>query len=738
MLALGSALLVPMAPALAQQAAPQAAVADTGGVEDIIVTARRRAESIQDSPVAITAITASSLESKAALNAAELSGAAPNLLITQQNSGASTANLAIRGLAFADVEKSFEPTVGVVVDGVFIGTSTGQFLDLFDIETIEVLRGPQGTLFGRNTIGGVINVRRTRPTGEFGFKVQGSYASYNTYDVRTVFNTPIIEDKLAFKAFYFRSGSTGFYNNVIRDERTGDYTNQSFGGSFLFTPTDSVDMLLTVEYLKQDFAPVNANITQTGELFCGLQPANECNRNTTTDLYEVFGDPTDGYYNSPAVTFEVNWDAGPVTITSVTGYRSSDESQTQDFDSSSSDLYFTLREQTYNQFSQELRGAGKISDSFDYVVGLYYFDSEYELIQNTRFFGGDLPFPQIVSGTNTSYAIFADFNWQIFDTIGISFGGRQTWDEKSIDNEFGVPLGSPSENFSKFTPKVGIDWKPNDDYLFYASWGQGYRSGGFSNRAQTEISTNTPYGSETVGSFEVGFKGAFFDRKLLFNVAAFYADYSDLQQTTTIPGGPTGNETIVSNVGSATNKGIEIDLTARPTPDWNISAGFGYLNQSFEDFITRGSDPVTGAPATFDYSAVRSIYSPNITFSINTDYTFDLGFAEMILYGSYRYIAPYDQQISIGPYNRTVSPSGDIFIEVLSNDPRVRSDKQNLVDASARFNFDISSHKAHVMVFGRNLLDDRGPNAAFTVAGLWSFSSAREPRVVGIQAGFEF
>jgi iron complex outermembrane receptor protein len=711
---------------------------DGQGVADIVVTARRRVESIQDTPIAVTAITAASLESRAAVSASSLSGAAPNLLLTQQNSGAAATNLSIRGLGFADVEKSFEPTVGVVVDGVFIGTSTGQYLDLFDIETIEVLRGPQGTLFGRNTIGGVINVRRTRPTGEFGVRAQLSYASYDTFDFRVVLNTPIVEDRFDAKLFVFGNGSSGYYSNDIRNVRTGDHFNVNIGGAFRFRPTDTLDLLLTVEYLTQDFEPVNSNIAQTGEVFCLFQPANECNRNTTTDLYTVFGDRTDGFYHTPAITLEANWDVGALTLTSITGYRSSNEAQTQDFDSSSADLYYTNRLQTYDQFSQEVRGAGDLGDRVNYIAGAFFFTSEYELTQFTRLFGADLPAPQIVSGTNRSIAIFADMDWEFIDSLRLSVGARQTWDRKSIDNTFGVPLGEAEESFSKFTPKVGLDWQPNDDFLIYGSWSRGYRSGGFSNRAQTPISTVTPYGTETVDSYEVGFKGAFFDRRLLFNVSAFYADYSDLQQNTTIPGGPTGNETIVFNVGSATNKGFEIDLTARPTRNWNLTGSFGYLEQEFEDFITRGADPVSGAQATFDYSAVNGIYAPRYTASINTDYTFDIGQVEAVLFAGYRYIARYDQQISIGPYNRTVTPNGDIFIEVLANDPRVRSDQQNLLDASLRLNFDVDGHQAHVMLFGRNLLDDRGPNAAFTVAGLWSFASAREPRVIGVRAGFNF
>ena len=161
-------------------------VTQSTNANQIIVTARRREESLQDTPIAITAINAAMLENKNSLNIGDLQGEAPNLLITQQNSGAAAANLSIRGLTYADVEKSQEPTVGVVIDGVFLGTNTGQLLDFFDIEQIEVLRGPQGTLFGRNTIGGVINIRRSRPTFETGLKAEISAARFGTYSGRAV------------------------------------------------------------------------------------------------------------------------------------------------------------------------------------------------------------------------------------------------------------------------------------------------------------------------------------------------------------------------------------------------------------------------------------------------------------------------------------------------------------------------------------------------------------------------
>jgi iron complex outermembrane recepter protein len=783
--ALGSTSFIGLSiPAFAQEAAEEA---DAG---DIIVTARRREESLQDTPVAITAINAAMLENKASTNIGDLMGAAPNLLITQQNSGAQAANLSIRGLTYADIEKSQEPTVGVVIDGVFIGTNTGQLLDFFDIEQVEVLRGPQGTLFGRNTIGGVINIQRTRPKEDFAGKFEVSYGKFSSLSTRAVVHVPLIKEEdgqgLYAKAFYFHSDTSGFYRNGVTGKRAGGSNNENFGVSFLAKPSDNFDALLTVEKLVQQFEPVNANIARTGELFCVFEPAAECNRNTTKDLYTVFTSPADSRYRAPAVTLEMNGTLGGVKLTSVTGMRWGREFQTQDFDASSVDLYYTSRSQDYKQVSQELRAAGDIGENFDYVVGGFYFKSDYDLTQFTRLFAFNTAIdptiadtnPQSVSGKNKSTALFGDFNWAFADKLRLSFGGRYTWDRKSLRNSFRTSglVGQGSGKFKKFTPKVGLDFRPNEDTMLYASWSRGYRSGGFSPRAATAVTANVAYQPETIDSYEVGTKLNLFDRRLQFNVAGFYSDYKNLQQNTTIPGGPTGNQTITSNVGSAKIKGVEVDFTAKIADGFRLNGALGLTDSKFKGFIAGnsignvlptfvGTTPAgaaailaagganaaayTATPTLLNYSANNLIYSPKVTASIGAEYNADIGDAELIFNVGYRHISRYDQQISLGPITGALPDAalvaGGLVVTqpatplvVNGNDARVRSDTQGLLDASVSVKFDLGGAKAKATLWGRNLADDRGTSAAFTVAGLWSFASAREPRTIGASLGFEF
>ena len=756
-----SSLFALSGPAVAQEAAQadaSATAADAGDTGQIIVSARRRSETLSTTPVAITAVNTAMLENKASVNIGDLQGAAPGLLITQQNSGAQAANISIRGLTYADIEKSQTPTVGVVVDGVTIGTNTGQLQDSFDVAQIEVLRGPQGTLFGANTIGGVINITRSKPTMEPGMKAEVSYSRWNTWAAKAIANYGNGET-WGVKAWYFHNQTDGFYHNTTRNTSDGWSKGDSYGASLLFKPTGSgFDAQLTVENVVQSFNPVVSNIAKTGEVFCAFEPAKECNRNSTTDLYTTFGQAADSHYHAPDATLQMNLDLGGVKLSSITGWRHSREEQTQDFDGSSTDLYYVDRRQHYTQWSQELRAAGKLFDGFDYVVGGYFFTSKYDLTQWSRVFGFNPTLvptlfdkaSQHVEGKTESYAAFADFNWAFADKFRLSFGGRFSHDNKKLVNAFAPGIlidpsevtltkylpglvGSGDASFNKFTPKIGIDYRPNSDVMLYASWSRGYRSGGFSPRAATADTASTPFQPETVDSYEVGAKLSALDRKLELNVAGYVSDYKNMQQNLTVPGGPTGNQTITGNVaGGAIIKGIEVDGTLRVTPNFKISASGAYMESHFRNFVVNCG--VGAAIVKCDYDQNNLIYAPKFTASLSGDYTVPTSFGKVVASAGWRHISPYDEQIS-----QAVLPSAAIAVNNIGgNDARVRTVTQDLVDASVTVNFDMAGKEAYVRAFGRNLVNTKTTTHAFTVAGLWSFGMALEPRTYGATVGVKF
>ena len=738
-------------PALADAPADQPAAAtpapDAG---EIIVSARRRAESLQSTPVAITAINTAMLEAKSAANLGDLQGAAPGLLITQQNSGAQAANLSIRGLTYADIEKSQTPTVGVVVDGVAIATNTGQLQDVFDIAQIEVLRGPQGTLFGANTIGGVINIQRTKPTMDNGVKAEVSYGQWNTWSGKVIVNTGD-RSTWGLKLWYFHGASDGYYYNTTSNTRTGGNKDDSFGGSVLYRPTGSkFDAQFTIEDVIQSFTPVNVSLTQKGEAFYGIATP-------PTDLYQVSDAPTFSHYHAPDATLTMNLDLGGIKLTSITGTRQSTESQTQDF--ATAGFYYVLRNQKYTQWSQELRASGKLAPTFDYVVGGYFFSSHYNFRQFTDIGTGPLlltaadpaavaPGEQIEYAATRSYAAFGDFNWAFADHFRLSFGGRWSHDEKILDNGYACtqtvnkvtsdtgadcPVGNGDANFSKFTPKVGLDYRPDDNTLLYASWSRGYRSGGFSPRAATAQYAGTPFQPETVDAYEIGAKISTHDHKAQLNVAGFYSDYKNMQQNLTVPGGPTGNQTITSNVaGGASIKGIEADATLRPFAGFKLTATAAYMTSHFRNYVVGCA--VGAGVGQCDYSNNSLIYAPEFSGSINAEYAHPTSFGKVSGAVGLRHISPYDEQIS-----QAVLPSSTTVVNNIGgNDPRVRTAIQDLIDASVTADFKVSGADAYLRVFGRNLADVHTTSAAFTVAGLWSFANAIEPRTWGVALGIKY
>lgn len=750
-----SALLCFSTPALAQTAADAgtsasaSASADTGDSGQIIVSARRRDETLQSTPIAITAINTGALENKASVNIGDLQGAAPGLLITQQNSGAQAANLSIRGLTYADVEKSQTPTVGVVVDGVTIGTNTGQLQDTFDIGQIEVLRGPQGTLFGANTIGGVISIERSKPTMKTGAKAEVSYGKWNTWAGKAIVN---FGDGHSFgvKAWYSHNASDGYYYNTTSNSRTGGSKSDSYGVSLLFKPDGSpFDAQLTVENLEQSFVPVNVSLTKPGEAFYGIAtPIN--------NIYEVSGLPTRATYKAPAATLRMNYDLGDVKLTSITGWRHSKETQTQDFGTNS--FYYVLRQQQYTQWSQELRASGKIGSTFDYVVGGFYFNSHYNFLQYTTIGGGNAlltatdpaataPGYQIEYAKTESYAGFGDFNWAFADKFRLSFGGRWTHDLKILNNGFeGAPFPPGKANFSKFTPKAGIDFRPNNNTLLYAGWTRGYRSGGFSPRAGDAARAQVAFQPETIDSYEIGTKLDLLDRKLQLNLAGFIADYKNTQQNQTIPCAcATGNQTITGNVpGGALIKGIEADATLRPAAGFKLTASLSLMDSHFRKYVVGGLN-AAGAIVPFDFSNNSLIYAPKFSGSIAGEYSLPTSFGSVVSSFQWRHISPYDQQISMA------GVTGDLTngpIVVTGNDPRVRTKTQDLLDASLTANFTLGGADAYVRIYGRNLANIQTTTAAFTVAqsvtpaggvnGLWAFASALEPRTFGGTIGVKF
>ncbi|QUD90520.1 TonB-dependent receptor [Phenylobacterium montanum] len=761
------------APAQAQTASPATAApaADAvAQVETVIVTARRRSESVETTPVAVTAIAPSVLKNAAAPDVRDLAGHAPGLVIDQVNAGPSAAAISIRGISFEDIEKSFDPAVGVLIDDVYIGTNTGQLTDAFDLQAVEVLRGPQGSLFGRNTIGGVVKVERTRPTGVFGGSIDTIQGDYGRQEYHAVLNLPQIGDQLSTKLFFSSRQSDGYERNVTLNQRTPASDIKRYGVDFLWKPTQNFDINLTLEHERERSKVDQASLSTSSDLICASlplgpegsliylgppfqPPQSECNRNNKNDLYTTFSNKVGEVNNDEDdVTVQANWHIGRATLTSVTGYRTNKEHVAQDFDATSVNFFDTVRDQKYHQFSEELRLSGDFGKRLTYVGGLYYFDSHYDLNQLTNYglllqTAAGLPAQgqQLVGHDSKSYAAFGDVNWEFLPKWRLDVGGRYTRDDKNLHNDFvGAFNVDAGKSWGEFTPKASIDYRPTDDIMAYFSYSRGYRSGGFNGRASTIYSSTTPYNPETVDAFELGAKTQWFDRRLVANIALFDTEYHNKQEEVVVktpPGSPDPQETLVANAASAKIRGVEIEVQATPVRHLEIHGGLGLLDGKYSNFYQADATYTT---LRDDLSNLTLRRAPKTTANLGFSYKIPSAVGDWTVAADYHYIAKHQTAIVAAPGTGVWSGAGCAtgtqpctFTPALS-DPRSLAQASNIIDASLNWDHPLAAGTVRVSVFGRNLLDDRGLAGALPVAGLFTFGTPRPPLTWGVQLGYRF
>jgi iron complex outermembrane receptor protein len=370
-------------------------------IEEIVVTSRKIEESSQAVPIAITAIS-EELSSSTIRNLSDLNGFAPNVRIDQNGGRSGGAVINIRGISpTRSDDNSFDAPIGVMIDGIYMGTTAGQILENFDLERVEILRGPQGTLFGKNTVGGVLHVIRSRPTGEFSARLKATLGSDGQQELRAVVNTSLIEDKLAAKFFATSIGDDGYYKNVTTGDDSGEKDYQNIGATFLWTPNDRFEATLTVETFQDDsllnayqtnynvspgvIAPPSAAAAAAGEgdysggfATCTSYDPSTCRNTLKTPGHSENDTTNNASLETDAITLNMRYEINDnLTLVSVTGHRTVDEYRIYDFDGSAADYITIERWNEYEQFSQELRIDGSW-DTVTLTAGLYYWRSEFE------------------------------------------------------------------------------------------------------------------------------------------------------------------------------------------------------------------------------------------------------------------------------------------------------------------------------------------------------------------------
>jgi iron complex outermembrane receptor protein len=718
--------------------------AQEGVLEEITVTARKREESLQDVGISVSALSETEIQRQFARDIQDLANIAPNLIIDDTGQGpGGTAAIFIRGVGMADLEKNFDPAVGVSLDGVFIGSSAGALMRSIDLARVEVLRGPQGTLFGRNTVGGLINLERTQPTGELGGRFRAGVENYDTYYLDGIFNFALTDNLAVKLTAALRDQGEGYYDNVTfgRDQGRQDYTN--LGANFLWTPTDNVELEYTYnrEELEQD-TPALVNATRPDQVFCtaygycspsldttitgdrldvagggGAPPAApslDLNITTVDQIRPAF---MDAFFDTETHILEARWDINDaLSFDYLYGRWESDEDSLQDWDGTPELLYHTQRPGEWEQDSHEMRLTWDNAGAFTAVAGLFYWDSEYESRMRS-YIGFAVPglvldIPQTTNQTTESIAAFFEADYRFADRWTLTLGGRYTEDEKT-SAQFGevntLAQGRtehPSEKWDEFTPRVGLKYNYSDEVMFFATYSVGYRAGGFNGRVASLEEAIQPYDPETVDNYELGVKSELFDNRLRLNATIFSMEYQDKQEELQLPSDQTdtGQKTVVINPSSATIEGIEFDVQAYLSQNLSLRANLGYLDSSYDDFVY--TDP---EGSVVDLSNLEFRRAPEWTGTLDATYEWSMGGGDAWVRGSYRYI--------------------DEHFTTATNNPETANDSQGLVDASV--NYAIGG--LQFSLFGRNLTDEDTYTHGYEVAGLWSYAATRRPRTYGFE-----
>ncbi len=639
-------------PALAQTApsdAPAAAADDTG-IQDIVVTAQRRSQSLLDVPLAISAIGGDALANKGISNSASLATAVPNLQVSSPY-GSTQPNFSLRGISVANEFNANQASpVGVYIDDVYIAARTSHGMGLFDLDRVEVLRGPQGTLFGRNTTGGAINFITKGPQlkGTEGY-LEGGYGNFDTYKIQGAVEATMVEDELGVRIAGNYEKGDGMFRNVFPGVRDRASTDTWQGRVSLRMKPGNGALDVKIRAYAGQNRGTEAAIHGLAEYRTGLD-FFEVNESRTGE------NQTDAWGIAANVALELS-DA--VTLTSITSYDGGKQNLEQSSDGAPIDLLNINWRSNFRQFSEEMR-LNYDSDSLKLVGGVFYgWD---RIVTDNTFYIGSAIAPGVDGGffqhyaqTRKSYAAFLQGDYNLTDQLVLTLGARYTADRGSYDDGQaylfagtvdGVPTPlattvpcntapgtcayDPAAVFAlkgrnnALTGRVALSYTFDNGLLAYASYNRGYRSGAFNGGSYTSSAGINYVDPERVNAYEVGFKGRVLDNKLTFSAAGFYYDYTN-QQVQDLRAGPVN---ILVNAPKAQVYGAEIEASLRIIPSFQINASAGYLHATYKELTLQGVNlsgndlpfaPRWTAQAGFDWKVIDA-GSDTVTFSPTINY----------------------------------------------------------------------------------------------------------------------
>ncbi len=762
-------------------------------IEEIVVTSRRMEESIQDVPLAVTAFTEEDMERIAPRTIRDLDSLVPNVRIGMVTAAPGQGALFIRGLGYADAENNQPPAVGIIIDGIYQGTNTGQLIDTFDIEQMEINRGPQGVLYGKNTTGGTIVVKRSKPIfNEFHYGLSVVAGSDGEEQYKAKVNIPLVDDVFALKLAAVSKERDGFYKNITRGGDAGADDYQSFNVTALWEPNDKFSAQLTYD-----------NIDQEGDIPPQDPRWNGDDVHVNEADYDEFQE-----LDVDSLGLVMNFDLGWGQLESITGWTDSTDVTGQDFDGSTLNSLasplaqlHTHRDRDYEQFSQELKLTGQFNDNISYTVGYFYWDSEFDFQQGTNqvfalptvALGLPFGFPcgligipsspldptlchlppamtiQQTEESVESSAFFASINWQVTDTFELSVGARRLDEEKDFSaeyfaglprtdgptNVYGLSVNPPLQAVGPaIVPRFGIDdewddtllkvtanWQFAENHSVYANYAEGFQSGGIHNRSvDPEFAVFQP---QSVESWEIGSKNVFMDGRLVLNLAAFETVVEDAQAASVLilpNNAPPGTNTVVNNIPSDRDIwGLELEATAYLNDNFMVMFNYGKTEVDTSAYSINSRTVAFNLDGTACNPFTNPQFFPNAPDTSGhtcPDVTFPGGEGLFIPEYNMSLTLAYNRDFGNNHFHFSVTGRRQDDMNIAGSPPNnfITEDGYTLLDARLAYTWNISDDRAlHISVFGKNLTDEEYKEQILLLGVDGGFQGWGAPRQVAVE-----
>lgn len=613
---------------------------DQGGVNIIVVTAQKRAQNLQDVPVSVTAFDDKMIAEAGFTNSLSIGDQVPNLEI---KTFGGVPNIFIRGVGNNDFNSSSIGPISVYRDDVVVASTGSQIFSLFDLERIEVVRGPQGTLFGKNTTGGAVQFFSKLPGDEFEGNARVGYGRFSLFEGEVAASLPITDNFSVRVAGMIRKRD-GEKRNIFNNSDAINVDEAAARAIFRLRPGPDTDIRLTVgggrdrsDYLENK--PVGT--INGGDLFGYTDPF------PNDDRILNFNGPSRNFSDNVFVNFVAQHDFGNWSVRSLTGYDKSEVDNAVDVDGGPLRIDEIVFLTDAEQFTQELQ-LSYDDGQLNAIGGLYYFFEDFsarsnaDLVGELTFAQGALPLITQATRKNNAYAVFGQATYAVMPELRFTAGARYTIDKVRATHQadlipgffdMDIPNGAPvplvpfanlGDTYKSFSWRLGLDYDVTEDILAYFSVDKGFKAGGVNIGIITSLAERTQVDPETLISYEVGLKSTLFDRNLRLNLSAFYYDYSDLQVLSVNTQAGSAVPTLgLDNAADATIKGVEVEAFATPAEWLDLGLNFGILDAKFKNYLSGAIDPVTGLPR--DFSGNRMPGAPKFTLSANAQVTVPMG-----------------------------------------------------------------------------------------------------------------